>query len=110
MKGRKANGKGNSIRKCHRITDGTHDLNESATQIENEDKSQNTREAVRIKQRKNLPPLYSYPLNISCTGQEWSPFAWVPLLRGGKSAFLCLGFSVSLTASSLALFIWQLWL
>ena len=36
-----------------------------------------------------------------CTGPEWSLFAWVPLLRGGKSAFLCLGFSVSLTASPL---------
>ena len=44
------------------------------------------------------------PLGIPiqrCTGQEWSPFAWVPLLRGGKSAILCLGFSVSLTASPL---------
>ena len=48
----------------------------------------------------DLPPL-SNSSKQRCTGQEWSPFAWVPLLRGGKSAFLCLGFSVSLTASPL---------
>ena len=48
-----------------------------------------------LKKGEDLFLLQNVGLERRCTGEEWSPFAWVPLLRGGKSALMCLGFVVS---------------